>query len=89
MTNKFFVERGSCWNSHWRDKDGKRLRYGAGSAATGDIVEVVAGATLFFHGTSNLLEQVDMQKEVPNTRNIAKNACMGASHESGYALLSR
>ncbi|MDY0889935.1 hypothetical protein [Kosakonia sp. CFBP8986] len=89
MTSKFFVERGSCWNPRWRITDGKRFRYGAGAAATGDILEVVAGATLFFHGTSNLLEEVDMQIEVPNPRNIAKNACMGASHESGYALLSR
>jgi len=55
-----------------------------GSAGTGNILGVVAGATLIFHGTSNLLQNVDKLTGVPNPRNIAQDAYMGAAEFLGF-----
>lgn len=57
---------------------------GVGSAATGNVLGVIAGATLFFHGISNLLENVDKLMGVPNPRNIAEDAYMGAAEFLGF-----
>ncbi|TFB30405.1 DUF4225 domain-containing protein [Lelliottia nimipressuralis] len=48
-----------------------------GSASTGNVLGVIAGATLIFHGTSNLMENIDKLTGVPNPGNIAKDAYMG------------
>ena len=55
-----------------------------GSAATGNVLGVIAGATLIFHGTSNLLENIDKLTGVPNPRNIAQDAYMGAAEFRGF-----
>lgn len=55
-----------------------------GSAATGNVLGVIAGATLIFHGTSNLLENIDKLTGVPNPRNIAQDAYMGAAEFLGF-----
>lgn len=55
-----------------------------GSASTGNILGVIAGATLIFHGTSNLMENIDKLTGVPNPGNIAQNAYMGAAEFLGF-----
>lgn len=55
-----------------------------GSATTGNVLGVIAGATLVFHGTSNLLENVDKLRGVANPINIAQNAYMGAAEFLGF-----
>ncbi|WLI78488.1 DUF4225 domain-containing protein [Kosakonia sp. H02] len=55
-----------------------------GSATTGNVLGVIAGATLIFHGTSNLLENVDKLSGAANPINIAQDAYMGAAEFLGF-----
>lgn len=54
------------------------------SAGTGNVLGVIAGATLIFHGASNIVENVDKLRGVANPRNPAQDAYMGAAEFLGF-----
>lgn len=55
-----------------------------GSATTGNVLGIIAGATLIFHGTSNLLENIDKLSGVVNPGNIAQDVYMGTAEFLGF-----
>lgn len=55
-----------------------------GSAGTGNIIGIVAGATLIFHGLSNSLQNIDKLTGVKDPENIAQNAYMGTAEFLGF-----
>lgn len=55
-----------------------------GSVGSMNVLGMLAGATLVFHGTSNLLENIDKLVGAEHPRNIAQDAYMGVAQFLGF-----